>query len=198
MRADFGVVLDACVLLPMPLADTLLRMAEHPRLYLPRWSGEIMEEVSRNLISKFNRTPAQASYREAEIRKAFPSAWVDEDYKLLTPVMPNDFKDRHVLAVAVRSKSELIVTYNQKDFLSSALAPFGVTCKGPSGFLRDLYDLDPPVATLKLSEQAEDVGLSLEQLLRRLNKAVPGFVDFFCEELKLDIPELSTSANSSP
>ncbi len=27
MRADFKVVLDACVLIPMPLADTLLRLA---------------------------------------------------------------------------------------------------------------------------------------------------------------------------
>jgi hypothetical protein len=33
MRADYRVVLDACVLIPMPLADTLLRMAEAPRLY---------------------------------------------------------------------------------------------------------------------------------------------------------------------
>jgi hypothetical protein len=36
MRADYSVVLDTCVLLPMPLCDTLLRMAESPRLYLPK------------------------------------------------------------------------------------------------------------------------------------------------------------------
>ena len=30
MRAGCRVVLDACVLIPMPLADTLLRMAERP------------------------------------------------------------------------------------------------------------------------------------------------------------------------
>lgn len=45
MRADYRVILDACVLNPMPLADMLLRMAEAPRLYLPRWS-----QVTRNLI----------------------------------------------------------------------------------------------------------------------------------------------------
>jgi hypothetical protein len=53
MRADYRVVLDACVLIPMPLADTLLRMAEAPRLYLPRWSQAIMNEVTRNLIAKW-------------------------------------------------------------------------------------------------------------------------------------------------
>jgi hypothetical protein len=53
MRADYRVVLDACVLIPMPLADTLLRMAEAPRRYLPGWSQAIMDEVTRNLIAKW-------------------------------------------------------------------------------------------------------------------------------------------------
>jgi hypothetical protein len=46
MRADFTAVLDACVLLPMPPADTLLRMAERPRLYVPKWSLGDREENS--------------------------------------------------------------------------------------------------------------------------------------------------------
>jgi predicted nucleic acid-binding protein len=188
MRADFGVVLDACVLLPMPLADTLFRMAEHPRLYVPRWTAEIMEEVSRNLVSKFHTTPDQARHREEQLRRAFPSAWVDDGYKLLTPWMSNDFKDRHVLAAAIMSKSELIVTYNRKDFPKRALDPFGVTCKGPSSFLRDLYDLEPSVAIRKLVEQAEFLGISLEDLLERMKRSVPGFVEFLCEELRIELP----------
>ena len=111
MKADFGVVLDACVILPMPLADTLLRMAEHPRLYIPRWSDEIMQEVSRNLIVKFGKSKEQALRREGKLREAFPSAWVEDGYKLLVDCMANDLKDRHVLAAAVASRSELIVTF---------------------------------------------------------------------------------------
>jgi len=38
MTTGSRVVLDACVLMPVPLADTLLRMAEEPRLYSPKWS----------------------------------------------------------------------------------------------------------------------------------------------------------------
>ena len=117
---------------------------------------------------------------------AFPSAWVDEGYKLLIPCMGNDLKDRHVLAAAVPSKAELIVTYNKKDFPRSALDPFGVICKGPSSFPRDLYDLAPAIAVRKLSEQAETIGVSLEDVLRRLYKLVPGFIDFVCEELVID------------
>jgi hypothetical protein len=60
MRADYRVVLDACVLIPMPLADTLLRMAEEPRLYLPRWSQTIMDEVTRSLIRKWDMPSEKA------------------------------------------------------------------------------------------------------------------------------------------
>lgn len=90
----------------MPLADTLLRMAEHSRLYLPLWSDRIMEEVTRNLTVKWNQSPEKAARRESKIREAFPEAWV-EGYEPLIEAMSNHPKDRHVLAVAVRAKAEL-------------------------------------------------------------------------------------------
>jgi len=115
MRADYRVVLDACVLIPMPLADTLLRMAEAPRLYLPRWSQRIMDEVTRNLIAKWDMAPEKARQREEELRRHFPEAWV-EGYEPLIEAMTNNSGDRHVLAAAVRSHSDLIVTYNRRHF----------------------------------------------------------------------------------
>jgi hypothetical protein len=77
MRSDRRVILDACVLIPMPLADTLLRLAETPRLYLPKWSQSIMDEVTRNLIAKWDLPAAKAARREAELRRHFPEAWVE-------------------------------------------------------------------------------------------------------------------------
>jgi hypothetical protein len=77
VKAEFKVVLDACVLIPMPLADTLLRLAGEQRLYLPRWTDEIMTEVNRNLAENFGLTDEQVAYRESEIRRHFPEAWVE-------------------------------------------------------------------------------------------------------------------------
>ena len=60
------VLLDACVLIPMPLADTLLRLYAGPGLFLPRWSDAIMAEVGRSLrrISGFQpRRPCIAKAR---------------------------------------------------------------------------------------------------------------------------------------
>ncbi len=52
MTADFPVVLDACVLANQSVTDLLLRLAETPRLYLPYWSEQILEETTRTLIEK--------------------------------------------------------------------------------------------------------------------------------------------------
>jgi hypothetical protein len=49
----------------MPLADTLLHLAAGPRLYLPKWTDEIMSEVSRNLIEKFDVPEEKTAYRES-------------------------------------------------------------------------------------------------------------------------------------
>jgi len=181
MRADYRVVLDACVLIPMPLADTLLRIAEAPRLYLPKWSQTIMEEVTRNLISKWEMPPEKALRREEELRRHFPEAWV-EGFETLIDVLTNDPKDRHVLATAVRSHSELIVTYNRRHFPAASLQPWGINVEAPSTFLRGLYDLDAGLFVTKLHEQAASIQVSLPRLLRALAKNVPGFVEYFCEE----------------
>jgi predicted nucleic acid-binding protein len=130
VRAKFTAVLDACVLIPMPLADTLLRLATIPELYAAKWTDQIMSEVSRNLQRNFGLTHEQVTYREAEIRRHFPEAWV-KGYKPLIPAMTNSDKDRHVLAAAVRANAQVIVTYNAKDFPAASVAPFAIKVQGP-------------------------------------------------------------------
>lgn len=149
MKGDHTVVLDACVLVPMPLADTLLRLAAGPRLYLPKWTDQIMVEVTRTLQENFGLSPQKAKYRENEIRRHFPEAWID-GYEDLIPAMTNHPKDRHVLAAAARAGAKVIVTYNLKDFPSSSLKPFAISAQGPSTFLKLLYDMAPSAVTQTL------------------------------------------------
>ena len=151
MTAACLVVLDACVLIPMPLADTLLRIAEAPSLYRPRWSRGIMDEVTRNLVAKWHMAPEQARRREEELRRHFPEAWV-EGYEPLIDAMTNDPGDRHVLAAAVRAHSDLIVTYNRRHFPAASVQPLEIDVQAPSTFLRGLYDLDAGLFVSKIHE----------------------------------------------
>ena len=161
MTADFLVVLDACVLVPASLRDTLLRLAEPPRLYVPRWSEEILTETVRNLESRIGLSKAIA-YLAGQLRKHFGDSWVT-GYEPLIDRMGNHPKDRHVLAAAVKCGAQVIVTYNQRDFPVAATEPWGIEVQGPSTFLKYQYDLNPSVVVDKLHAPA-----------RNLGRAVPG------------------------
>lgn len=62
------VVLDACVLSNFSLCDTLLRLAEPPRLFEPNWSEEIIRETTRTLESKLGWPNSLTAYLEKELR----------------------------------------------------------------------------------------------------------------------------------
>jgi predicted nucleic acid-binding protein len=173
-------VLDACVLIPMPVADTLLRLAEPPALYDPRWTEEILAEVTRTLVVRFGKTRERALYREAAMREFFPDSMV-ANYEPLVAQMTNHPKDRHVLAAAVASRADYLVTFNLKDFVSEPALSHGVVVTGPSSFLKQLVALDRDSVEERLHQQATAIGISRSDLLDRLAGPVPGFVSMLRE-----------------
>jgi len=74
--ARFAALLDACVLVPIALADTLLRIAERD-LYRPLWSDRILEEA-RSAIIKVHPgiEPEPINNRFAAMGNAFEDALV--------------------------------------------------------------------------------------------------------------------------
>lgn len=96
----------------------------------------------------------------------------------------------HVLAAAVRSHSELVVTYNRRHFPPESLRPWEIEVQGPYSLLRGLSDLDAGLFTAKLHRQAEAIGAPMERLRRSLAKNVPGFVTWFCEEQGIELDDL--------
>jgi predicted nucleic acid-binding protein len=173
----FSAVLDANVLYPFSLRDTLLRLAEF-ELYTPLWSERILNEMRRNLI-EHRLTEAQAASIEQAMRATFEEAEVDAaEIERLEPAMANDPKDRHVLAAAVAAESELIVTFNLDDFPTEACEAVGVEAIHPDEFLLDLNDLAPAAVRAALDQQAADLHPPWppEQLLTALTTAgIPRF-----------------------
>lgn len=178
-------ILDACVLVQAPLRDTLLRLAEAPGLYQPRWSSDIIAEMKRALETKLGLPTAKTAYLERELRRHFAECWVD-GYEPLARRMTNDPKDRHVLAAAVQGKAQNIVTYNKRHFPPEATWAWGVEAIGPSAFLEELYAHAPGVVIEKIRQQAGDLKRSLPEQLTVLAKAVPSFVQTLHRDLKLE------------
>jgi len=79
------ILLDTCVLAPMPLCDTLLRLAEAPAFYVPRWSAGILEEL-RRVLRRMEYSETQAERRIAAMQNAFEDACIT-GYAQLIPTM---------------------------------------------------------------------------------------------------------------
>lgn len=176
MQANFGVVLDACVLANAALCDLFLRLAEPPRQYIPLWSEAILEEVYRTQTTKLKRPypPDLADYWRAEVTTHFPDALV-AGYETLLPILTNDEKDRHVLAAAIMGRASVIVTFNTRHFPPAALKPWQISAYHPQDYLLTLFSMNPAVVMAKLAAIAQDRRQELEDVVLHLGNCAPAF-----------------------
>jgi predicted nucleic acid-binding protein len=136
--ASFGAVLDACVLVPVALADTLLRLAEH-ELYRPVWSQKILQETRDAVVLVHPEIdPSRVEARLHAMNEAFSDASVQGWESLVNGLTLPDPEDRHVIAAAIRGRTELIVTANIQDFPSEILSPLGLHALTPAGTIGDI------------------------------------------------------------
>ena len=173
-------ILDACVLYPLPLRDTLLRVAE-AGVYDARWSDRILDEMERNLVADGRATAEIAGRLRAAMTRAFGAAAVPQaEVDGLEESMTNDPKDRHVLAAAVVGRADVVVTLNLRDFPLDACRAVGVEPMHPDDFLLDAYDEAPAPVFAAVERQAADLKRppsTLDQLLDRLEVSTPRFAE---------------------
>ena len=131
----YQVVLDADVIFPASLRDTLLRLAEI-ELFDPLWSERILEEVKRNVIKgRDDISEADMDRMAVAMNGAFEDALVDEAaIAQVEGSMENDPKDRHVLAAAVVGGASGIVTNNVADFHRRRVSHTGLPSWQPTSF----------------------------------------------------------------
>lgn len=176
--AAFAAVLDACILFPMTLRDTLLRAAD-AGLYEVHWTADILEEMRRNLVGVGHVSEEQALRLVTQMNRFFPEAAITTHTPLI-PAMTNHPKDRHVLAAAVASGAGIIVTDNLRDFPISALSPYRVEAQSADVFLTDLFAADTERMVTIVQEQAQDrlkPPKTTQQILATLAKHAPHFAE---------------------
>jgi predicted nucleic acid-binding protein len=178
---EYSAVLDACVLVPMSLCDTLLRLAEEPAMYRPLWSEQIMAEMVKALRTKLHRTAAEAEHRRQKMNESFPEAMVRVPPDLLKAVecIP-DPDDRHVLAAAIMARANTIVTQNTKHFPKDCPEKYGVLCQTADDFLVHQYHLCPQLVLDKIDDQAMGISKDRAYVVASLR----GTVGEFCKLLE--------------
>lgn len=125
----YTAVLDACVLVPIALADTLPRVAEKG-LYRPLWSGRILAEAQA--ATEEIHPGIDAGKRFAQMREAFADALVTGWEELEPAIRLPDPDDRHVVAAAAQGGAQAIITANVKDFPAAALRSLGLEAVHPT------------------------------------------------------------------
>jgi len=172
--ARFSAVLDACVLVPIAQADTLLCLAE-AGLYRPLWSARILDETVRALeyIHPDMKDLDAARNRASVMNGAFDDACVEGWERLLEAIELPDKDDRHVVAAAIQGRADLIITANLKDFPRHVLEKFNLEAQHPDEFFMNQLDLDPERVMTALHRQAgatHNPALTVLDILERLER----------------------------
>lgn len=143
----YTALIDACVLVSAPRRDLLLTLAE-AEFFRVRWSRSIISETQsalRNIFEErgFEDHDARAARAVRAMQTAFPEALVDdqEAQQPLTFGLP-DPNDEHVLAAAVQTQAQAVVTDNLADFPASILSQMNIEARTADDFIADTIALD--------------------------------------------------------
>ena len=165
-------VLDACVLYPTVLRE-ILQGAVEAGLYQPVFSDRILREWVLATAKLGPAAPTIAEGEAAILRATFPRALIREHPEIETRLILPDPNDRHVLASAIASGADAIVTFNAQDFPGHILAAEGLTRRDPDGFLWELQSRHPEVmariveAVRAKAEAISGQPVALKGLLKR-------------------------------
>lgn len=166
-------VLDACVLYPTVLRE-ILQGAGEAGLYQPVFSDRILREWVLATAKLGPEAPVIAEGEAAALRAAFPRGLERAHPEIEARLILPDPNDRHVLASAIASGADAIVTFNAQDFPGHVLAAEGVARRDPDGFLWELQSSHPDAmgriveAVRAKAELISGQPVALKALLKRV------------------------------
>ena len=141
--SPFTVVVDANVLVPFFVRDLVLELSE-AGVFRARWTSDIRDQVRGTLTGERFKVPADSV--DAMLRLMHENAlqpMITGHEPCIAGLAPPDPDDRHVLAAAIASDADTIVTFNLKHFPAAALAEHGVEAVHPDEFLASRVTLQP-------------------------------------------------------
>jgi len=127
------------------------------QVFEPRWTQQVIDEMRRNRPPGVSET--NIDRRINMMNGAFPEAMTDAPPQELQDQMQADPKDKHVLAGAVHSEADVLVTDNLKDFNAPTSGPRAMRVESLNHFLNR-----------KLDEEPERVQAGLQDMVSRYKR----------------------------
>lgn len=147
---------DANVLYPAALRDLLVRLGA-TSLVQVKWTEEILDEMVRTIIRAHPYLQDKIKRTRVLMKRHLPVAMVSGYEEWIPRLKLPDPDDRHVLASAIHSNSEIIVTNNLKDFPQEVLDSYGIVAKNADDFIHYLLGINPNLVIKTIREQASDL-----------------------------------------
>lgn len=127
-------------------------------LFQARWTDQIHEEWINALLRNEGRFTREQLERvkalmDANVRDAKVEGYED----LINGLELPDPNDRHVLAAAIRSNSDAIVTFNLKDFPQETLDKYAIETIHPDDFVYYQIDLSAGKSCNAIRQQRESL-----------------------------------------
>ena len=125
-------------------------------LFHARWTDTIHEEWIRSVLK--NRPDITREHLEHTrcLMNSYVRDGLVSGYEELIPALTlPDPDDRHVLAAAICSHADVIVTFNLKHYPEAVLDKYGIEAQHPDEFLLDLFDLSPHAVLQTIKEQRQ-------------------------------------------
>ena len=150
-------LLDANVLYSAPLRDFLMYVAL-TNIVRMKWSAQIHQEWMEAVLRTRPDIPRFQLERTRRLMDSYALDAVVENFEhLIDALSLPDPDDRHVLAAAIQSRSQWIVTFNLKDFPAAALSPFGIESVHPDSFVVHLLETAPLSVLSAASEHRQSL-----------------------------------------
>jgi hypothetical protein len=112
-------------------------------LFRARWTDAIHDEWIRSVLSdRRDLTPNQLNRTRELMDKAVPDCLVEGYEDVIADLTLPDSNDRHVLAAAIHSGCDAIVTSNLKDFPKEYLRRFQLDVVHPDNFILRQFEID--------------------------------------------------------
>jgi hypothetical protein len=163
---QYIAVLDTCVLVPMPVVDTLFTTCRGTSFL---HSAMVRAHSFRGRTHSPRQMGIPGGQREAQ--DPGDEGFIPRSHGRWLPGTYRRHEERQrrstCSGAAVRCGAHAIVSNNKKHFPAELLQPYDMECITADEFLEHQYHLNPDLFISKLVDQAADIGWTLHQLISR-------------------------------